>query len=212
MNEPLLNRIDHLVYSTTDLEKSVADIEELLGVRPAPGGQHPGRGTHNALIALSDRSYLEVIGPDPTQADTVGPRWFQIDRLDAPRLVTWAVKEDELNKLRAKARACGIYLGPVVSGTRQRSDSACLRWRFTDPATVVADGIVPFFIDWGNSPHPAASAPMGPVLESLRAEHPEPTTVMHALSAVGIDLPVKFGPRPALIATLRTGEGLVELR
>ena len=126
--------------------------------------------------------------------------------------MTWAVKKAELNKLRAKAGAYGICLGPVVAGTRQRSDGAWLRWRFTDPATVVADGVVPFFIDWGTSPHPAASAPPGPVLESLRAEHPEPATVMRALSAVGIHLPVGSGPRPALIATLRTGGGLVELR
>jgi hypothetical protein len=147
MNELLLKRIDHLVYSTTDLEEGVADLEACLGMRPTLGGQHPGRGTHNALLALSDSSYLEVIGPDTTQADTVSPRWFQIDSLDAPRLVTWAVKEDELNKLRAKAKACGICLGPVVSGTRQRSDGSCLRWRFTDPATAVVDGIVPFFID-----------------------------------------------------------------
>jgi hypothetical protein len=212
MNQPLLTRIDHLVYSTSDLEKSVVDLETRLGVRPALGGQHPGRGTHNALLALSDRSYLEVIGPDATQAETVRPRWFQIDSLDAPRLVTWAVKEADLNELRAKAKACGIYLGPVVSGTRQRSDGSCLRWRFTDPATVVADGIVPFFIDWGDSPHPADAAPRGPVLESLRAEHPEPSVVMRALSAVGIDLPVESGPRPALIATLRIQGGLVELR
>lgn len=212
MNQPLLTRIDHLVYSTSDLEKSVVDLETSLGVRPALGGQHPGRGTHNALFALSDRSYLEVIGPDATQAETVRPRWFQIDSLDAPRLVTWAVKEADLNELRAKAKACGIYLGPVVSGTRQRSDGSCLRWRFTDPATVVADGIVPFFIDWGDGPHPADSAPRGPVLESLRAEHPEPSVVMRALSAVSIDLPVESGPRPALIATLRIQGGLVELR
>jgi hypothetical protein len=212
MNQPLLTRIDHLVYSTSDLVKSVVDLETRLGVRPALGGQHPGRGTHNALLALSDRSYFEVIGPDATQAETVRPRWFQIDSLDAPRLVTWAVKEADLNELRAKAKACGIYLGPVVSGTRQRSDGSCLRWRFTDPATVVADGIVPFFIDWGDSPHPADAAPRGPVLESLRAEHPEPSVVMRALSAVGIDLPVESGPRPALIATLRIQGGLVELR
>jgi hypothetical protein len=213
MNQPFLTRIDHLVYSTSNLEKSVADLEARLGVRPAPGGQHPGRGTHNALLALSDRSYLEVIGPDATQAETVvRPRWFQIDSLDAPRLVTWAVKETELNQLRAKAEASGISLGPVVSGSRQRSDGSCLRWRFTDPATVVADGIVPFFIDWGDSPHPADSAPRGLVLESLRAEHPEPTGVMRALSAVGIDFSVEAGPRPAFIATLRTAAGLVELR
>jgi len=212
MNQPLLTRIDHLVYATRNLEQSVVDLETRLGVRPAPGGQHPGRGTHNALLALSARSYLEIIGPDATQADTVRPRWFQIDSLDAPRLVTWAAKEADLNRFRAKAKACGIHLGPVVSGTRQRSDGTCLRWRFTDPATVVADGIIPFFIDWADSPHPADAAPRGPVLESLRAEHPEPTVVMRALSAVGINLSVASGPRPALIATLRTAGGLVELR
>jgi Glyoxalase-like domain len=212
MSQSLLLRIDHLVYATSELEESIADLEARLGVRPAPGGQHPGRGTRNALVALSARSYLEVVGPDPTQAETAGPRWFQIDRLDAPRLVTWAVKEAELNELSAKAKNSGIRLGPIVSGTRQRSDGSYLRWRFTDPATVLADGLVPFFIDWGDSPHPADSAPPGLALESLRAEHPEPNVVMRALSAVGINLLVESGPLPALIATLRTEGGLVELR
>jgi hypothetical protein len=205
-------RIDHLVYATPDLEASVAAIEARLGIRPAPGGQHPGRGTKNALLALSNRFYLEIVGPDPAQAKPAGGRWFQIDSLNAPRLVTWAVKEAELEKRRAIAAASGIVLGPLASGSRQRADGSTLRWRFTDPAVVVADGIVPFFIDWAESPHPAATAPAGPVLESLRAAHPEPAFVMRALSAVGIDLPVASGPRPALIATLRTEKGLVELR
>ncbi len=212
MNQPFLTRIDHLVYATRDLEKTIADLERRLGVRPVMGGQHPGRGTRNALLSLSNRSYLEVIGPDPAQAEMTGPRWFQIDALDEPRLVTWAVKEAQLNRLRAKADACGISLGPVASGSRQRSDGSWLQWRFTDPEIVVADGIVPFFIDWGDRPHPAESAPSGVVLESLRAEHPEPAEVMRALSAVGIDLPVESGPCPALIATLRANNGYLELR
>ncbi|MGD8367440.1 MAG: VOC family protein [Desulfobacterales bacterium] len=212
MGQSLLTKIDHLVVATPDLEASAADLEARLGVRPAPGGQHPGRGTKNALLALSDRSYLEIVGPDPEQAVPAGGRWFQIDSLRKPRLVTWAVKEAEPDRLRHKAKASGIELGPVASGSRRRADGAMLRWRFTDPAVVVADGIVPFFIDWGDSPHPATSAPVGPLLESLRAEHPDPTSVLRALSAVGIDLPVESAPRPALIAVLRTEKGLVELR
>ncbi len=212
MNTSILQRIDHLVYSTPDLEKSVLELGALLGVRPAQGGQHPGRGTRNALLRLSERSYLEIVGPDESQQQVVKPRWFQLDTLDVPRLVGWAVKASELDRLSARAKVGGISLGPVVSGSRERLDGSYLRWQFTDPSTVVADGIVPFFIDWGDSPHPAASAPPGPVLESLRAEHPNPAEVMRALGVIGLDLLVEFGPRPALIATFRTEAGIVQLR
>jgi hypothetical protein len=212
MGDAFLARIDHLVYATIDLEESILDLESRLGVRAMHGGQHPGRGTRNALIGLSDRSYVELVGPDPAQAETAAPIWFGIGRLDAPCLVTWAVAHHDLCSLAARAQAQGVRLGPVASGSRQRADGSQLRWRFTDPANVVAGGLVPFFIDWGDSPHPAASAPRGPALESLRAEHPDPMRVRQALAAVGVEMPVEQGSGPALIATLRTASGLVELR
>ncbi len=60
MPQPLLKRIDHLVYATPDFAASVADFEASLGVRPIMGGQHSGRGTPNALLAVSDRPDLEM--------------------------------------------------------------------------------------------------------------------------------------------------------
>jgi hypothetical protein len=204
--------LDHLVYATPDLDASIAQLEARLRVRAAFGGRHLGRGTRNALIALSDFSYLEIIGPDPSQTDISGPRWFSVDTLTEPRLLTWAVKSIDVERTASDAARNGVVLGRVASGSRETAAGTVLRWQLTDPGAMVDDGIVPFFIDWGNSPHPASSAPRGLSLKSLRAEHPEPERVGRVLSIVGATLSVSKALGPALIATLSTPLGDVELR
>ncbi len=87
-----------------------------------------------------------------------------------------------------------------------------LSWRYTDPRAVVAGGLVPFFIDWGDTPHPAATAAQGASLVALRAEHPEAEQVQRLLRSLGLDLRVRRAPGPALIATLSSPRGRVELR
>src|SRR5438132_2607425 len=173
----LLERVDHLVYSAPDLQRGIAQVEARLGVRATPGGQHPGRGTRNALIALGPATYLEIIGPDPEQPAPQAPRVFRIDELQAPQLVTWAAKANNLEQLAREAERHGITLGEVSAGSRQRPDGVRLAWRYTNPRTVLADGLMPFFIDWGQTPHPAQGAAPGATLVHLRAEHPEPQRV-----------------------------------
>ena len=208
---PLLTRLDHLVYATPDLDRGIATIEKLLGVRATPGGQHPGLGTRNALVALGAASYLEIIGPDPGQPKPAGRRRFGIDELDAPRLVAWVAKGTDLEKLVAAAAAHGVKLGAVIPGSRRRPDGVVLSWRYTDPNTVLADGLVPFFIDWGTSPHPSASAAGGATLLRVRAEHPDPAPVQKMLDVLGLDLRVEQGPQAAIVATIDGPRGRVEL-
>ena len=205
-------QIDHLVYGTTDLARGVSEIEKLLGVVPTPGGQHPGGGTRNALVSLGPGSYLEIIGPDPDQPQPTGPRVFGLDTLTASRLVTWAAKGTGLDRLHAQARRQGVPLGAVESGSRRRPDGMMLTWQLTDPSTAIADGIVPFFIDWGTSQHPATAAAKGASLVSLRAEHPDPRSVERMLRILGLDLAVVPGARPALVAVIDSPRGRVELR
>ena len=204
--------LDHLVYAVPDLDRGVEELERMLGVRAVAGGRHPGEGTRNALIALGQDSYLEILAPDPGQPLPDRPLWLGLEGLKRPCLTAWAVKVRELEETAGRARASGVRLGPAIEGSRGPADGVLLTWTFTDPHAVVADGLVPFLIDWGASPHPAASAPGGVSLLALRAEHPNPAGVRRLLRALGLNLPITKGPRAALIATLETPRGLVELR
>ena len=208
----LLSRVDHLVYATPDLNRGIEEIEKLLGVRASPGGQHPGRGTRNALVVLGPTAYLEIFAPDPEQPPPKEPRPFGLDGLKESRLVAWFVNGSDLERLRDEAVRKGIPLGEVKSGSRKRPDGVELSWQFTDPWTPVADGIVPFLIDWGASPHPARTAARGATLVGLRAEHPDAGDVRRMLRHLGLDLSVKRGKRPALIAVIEGPRGRVELR
>ena len=127
-------------------------------------------------------------------------------------LAAWAAKGSDLDRFAAEAARSGVKLGQVVPGSRHRPDGVVLSWRYTDPSTVVADGIVPFFIDWGRTPHPSGTAAAGLTLNELRAEHPDPDHVQKMLSQLGVDLPVTRGSRPALIAIVSGPKGRVELR
>lgn len=208
----LTDRIDHLVYATPDLDDTCAELEGLLGVRASVGGQHRGRGTRNALIAIGATCYLEIIGPDPEQASLSTPRWFEIDALTAPRLVTWAAAATNLPQLVVDAAGRSVQLGSVDHGRRQRPDGVVLTWQLTDPGAMLADGLVPFFIDWGASPHPASTAVTGPRLVELRGEHPDPQTASDLLATLGIAMSVDTAARASLVATLQTDSGLVHLR
>jgi len=209
---PLVEQIDHLVYATPDLDLGVKTIDMILGVRATPGGQHPGMGTRNALVALGPTSYLEIIGPDPDQPTPAGRRRFGIDDLKAPRLIGWVAKSRDLDAVSAKAAASRIPLGTIIPGSRKRPDGVVLTWRYTDPNIVAADRLVPYFIDWGSSPHPSATAARGATLLQLRAEHADAPTVQKMLDALGLQLHVDKGPAPALIATIDSPRGRVELR
>ena len=204
--------LDHLVFGVLDLERGVADLERLLGVRASPGGRHPGRGTHNALLALGEDRYLEIIAPDPDPPAPAGPRSFGLDALRSPRLLTWAAKSRELERVVSKARALGVDLGVPGDGGRRTPDGIELRWRYTSVHGDRLGGLVPFFIDWGETPNPARSAARGAGLARLRAEHPDPARVQAVLEGLGISMPVSPGTTPALVATLHTPRGEVELR
>ena len=183
--------LDHLVYLVPDLPQAVERFTAL-GLPPTPGGRHPDRGTHNALLRLGPRSYLELLAPDP-RSTVAPPRWMGIDLPGGTRISRWA------------ASAGAIPSGErVQSGSRRLPDGRTLRWSLTDPGTTPSTDVIPFLIDWGNGPHPADDLPdMGLRLHELRLYHPDPDAVNRELERMGIPQKAVRGPAPKLEAVIR---------
>ena len=205
--------LDHLVWAVPDLERDVASLAARTGVQPVPGGRHEGFGTANLLVALSGDlgrgGYLEIIGPDPAQPGFTGHRPFLVDPDRPARLATWAVRVTDLDAVVDGARSAGYEPGDIRSMSRATPTGERLEWRLTPPDASF-DGVVPFLIDWGSTPHPSSRAMPEIELRAFHATHPRPDEVQAALAAIGAHLPVGLGP-PSLVAELGTPNGAVFL-
>jgi hypothetical protein len=199
--------IDHLVYVCPDLGPAVAAIAAQTGVRPAFGGQHPGLGTHNALLSLASRTYLEIIAPDPAQPRPAEPLPFGLDTVTQPGLRAWAVAPDDLDAAVRKAASAGFGHAAIVSRRRRTADGRELTWRMTTYPRSPGVAVTPFLIDWGSGEHPAGAAPAGLSLQQFRLRSPEPDRLAALLRALGLDLNVESASEPALSAVLRGPQG-----
>ena len=203
--------VDHLVFGAGNLEDGIEFIEEMLGVRAALGGKHVGRGTHNALLSLGNGAYLEIIAPDPEQGVSAMPLPFGLGATMVPHLVTWAAKAPDIETRLEAARGAG-YEGQLVTMSRKLPDGQLLAWSLTFPPPALAGGVAPFLIRWEPGPHPSETSPTGCALQSMRGEHPDPAPVRRLLDALEVDLEVDEGPAPALIVTIHSPKGIIELR
>lgn len=205
----MLHQIDHLLYGVRDLQEGIAHIHGLTGVKPVIGGSHPGLGTHNALMGLGNHIYFEIIAPDPEQK--VDRIWMDLDQLEKPKLFRWAATTRNVMAVRDKGLARGIDIGTIKSGSRYKPDGSLLEWTLSDPNVNLADGLIPFFIDWGEKGNPASQLPAGCILKSFKATHPQPQKVDSLLNILGLQLEINQGPEVLLTAEIMTPKGLIHL-
>jgi hypothetical protein len=206
---------DHLIVAAATLEQGEEYIAARTGVPPQRGGKHVAMGTHNSLLKLGARAYLEVIAIDPEGIRPARPRWFDLDRPDmqaqlreSPRLIHWAARTADIDAAR---QACTIDPGPAHAMTR-----GAFNWQITIPEDghLPGGGVLPTLIAWPDARHPTDAMPDGRVrLATLAAAHPEPGQIRHALAALGLGatLPVTFAARVRLAAMLHTPRGTVTL-
>jgi len=210
----LFASLDHLILGVSDLERGVSFVEERFGVRAAAGGVHPGRGTHNALLSLGPRCYLEILAPDPRQAKLA---WFpSLPQLTEPRLVGWMVHLANLDVVAERLRQSAISYDPPRENSRQRPDGRLLKWKLLrltgDRRRRRMQSLLPFCIQWSaDSPHPADDAPSGLNLVQCEISDPNPDELQRTLAILGLDLAVAWAEHSQLRALIAGPRGKLDL-
>lgn len=209
----VMRKIDHIVYTVTNLEAAITDLEARLGVKPIIGGQHDTQGTKNALINLNDGAYLEILAADNANTNIPPPRWMGVDVLTRPRITRWALKSDDLTTDSKTLREHDPTLGQAKAGSRQRPDGSMLRWELILPTSVPEVDVRPFMVDWSESDiHPHDAMPnMGCSIVELHLRHPEPERIQSVLRELGVELAVREGEEPDIALVLRCPAGEIIL-
>jgi Glyoxalase-like domain len=208
--------IDHVIVAIDSLERGIALLERATGVRPIPGGEHPGRGTHNALLGLGAGRYLELIAPNPNDTSALAVRdsaerikYFGQMRQLTP--IGWAVHVQNAAAEQSRLRQLGFPASAPKPGRRARPSGPELRWDTIDPWGEDRD-ILPFVIAWAPaSPHPSTETPQGCTLLDLHIATPAPDSIAGMLAHAGWPLRVVGDAREELRLTLQCPAGRVQL-
>ena len=131
--------IDHFVVVVSELESAIASYTQA-GFTVVRGGKH-NIGTHNALIAFADGTYIELIAflnPVP------GHPW-QVALEKGGGIIDFCMQTDDLLADVEALRRAGASMGDPSAMTRDRPDGYRLSWVLSIPQPPF-NGRVPFLI------------------------------------------------------------------
>jgi len=135
----MFTSVDHVAIVVNDLESAIASYTRA-GFTVVRGGKHP-IGTHNALIAFADGSYLELIA---FLKPNTGHPW-QLALEKGSGIVDFCMATDDLATDVESMRRAGARFGNPYPLTRDRPDGYHLSWVLATPERPFS-GQVPFLI------------------------------------------------------------------
>ena len=201
--------VDHILIGVPDLDHTVDEIGKTLGVRPVYGGKH-SRGTHNALLSLGSRTYLEFIALQPGVAGAdIGMR--DLVGLKRPVPIGWAVGAPTTTSLTASVTHSNFILSEPEAGSRATPSGGILKWPTLGLSSEPAGA--PFFIVWSpETEHPAATSPQGCRLVSFHVTTPDSERLRALCSTLVLPVEVVNGPTVGFSVTIDSPNGRVIFR
>jgi hypothetical protein len=199
--------IDHVVLAISDLDRGIAQLGEVCGVMPIPGGRH--EYTENALLSIDARAYLEVLAPQ--DGVELPPRLQPLRAVPNLLPMSWAVSIGNADLAARMLGAHGYTVSEPEPGSRQTADGTVVRWRAFQLLAPKIEG-APFFIEWdGSSAHPAATSPPGCPLLSLELHTPQDEELRRLLGLLNQRGQVTRAAAHRMVVTLQGPRGPVRL-
>ncbi len=145
-----MHKLDHIVFGAFTLEEGTEFVENILQAKLSDIGYHKDMGTHNRVIRISERVYLEVIAIDPKISKLNNRKWFNLDDLNLQ------------SKLKKSPQIIGYVIENTDISIKKYYDSFFLasrgnyKWQFAMPtfknnildSEIIEAGIIPSLISW----------------------------------------------------------------
>jgi hypothetical protein len=129
----MFTRIDHIMICVPELSGAIEQYRKL-GFNVRPGGEHPGKGTHNA-IAFNRDDYLELLAVRDAAEYAAGRAWSS-SGTDLPTFIAAGggiryiiIQSDDLASDVAAMRGRGVDVSDATEGSRRTPSGQLLQWK-----------------------------------------------------------------------------------
>ncbi len=203
---------DHFLYGVSNLEEAVATIEAETGLKATPGGRHENIGTRNAFIGLADDMYIELLAPDPEQSRDASVASI-LYALPENGLIGWCARSDNLDALATayvESNTSDI-IGPT-NWRRHLPDGGAIDWQLLHVSPSPIGALQPFFINWGETPHPTENLHPQGACTTFSLTSPHTTQLKSHLEAAQLDIEQSAGPENSIVLKVDTGRSIVTLK
>ena len=145
-----MHSLDHIVFGSFTLDEGTKFVENILQAKLSEIGYHKDIGTHNRVIRISEKVYLELISIDPKTNKLNNRKWFNLDNSKlqsklkkSPQVIGYVIENDNMNITK--------YYDPFFESSRD-----IYKWQFAMPtlnknilnSEIVEAGMIPSLISW----------------------------------------------------------------
>jgi hypothetical protein len=145
-----MHKLDHIVFGSFTLDEGTEYVENKLQTKLSDIGYHKDMGTHNRVIKISERVYLEIISIDPEKKNLKNRKWFNLDNSKlqsklkkSPQIIGYVIENKDTKIIK--------HYDPFFESSRD-----IYKWQFSMPtfnknfldSEILDAGLIPSLISW----------------------------------------------------------------